>query len=67
MMMEELKYAFTCTQAAQAAGISIPMVRKLIRIGKLRAVKIGRCVRIPDTELQRLLSQGTNPTKERRR
>lgn len=54
-----MRSVFTCQEAAQSAGISIGMIRKLIRIGKLRAVKIGRCVRIPDAELQRLLSQGT--------
>jgi excisionase family DNA binding protein len=56
--MQEHK-AFTCAETAQAVGISVPMVRKLIRVGRLRAVKIGRCVRIPEAELQRILRQGT--------
>ncbi len=59
--MEDAKRAFTCHEAAQAAAISVPMIRKLIRIGKLRAVRIGRCVRIPKGELDRIIDAGTGP------
>ena len=53
------KLTYTCQEAALAAGISLPMIRKLIRKKKLHAIKIGRCVRIPVISLQRLLREGT--------
>jgi excisionase family DNA binding protein len=53
------KLTYTCPEAAMAAGISIPMVRKLIRTRKLTAIRIGRCVRIPASSLQQLLQRGT--------
>ena len=48
------KLAFTYRETAEAAGISVPMVRKQVREGKLEAVKIGRCVRIPRHAVMRL-------------
>jgi excisionase family DNA binding protein len=53
------KLTYTCQEAALAAGISVPMVRKLIRKKKLAAIRIGRCVRIPASFLQQLLRSGT--------
>lgn len=53
------KLIYTCREAAVAAGISLPMVRKLIRTKRLEAIKIGRCVRIPAASLQHLLQSGT--------
>jgi excisionase family DNA binding protein len=41
------KMAFTYRETAEAAGISVPMVMKLVRTGKLECIRIGRCVRIP--------------------
>lgn len=38
------RLAFTCSEVAAAAGISVPMTRKLIRDKKLIAIRIGRCV-----------------------
>jgi excisionase family DNA binding protein len=58
MENEKKKLAFTCQETAEAAGISIPMVRKLIRDGRLKAIRIGRCVRIGADELKRLLAEG---------
>jgi len=52
------KLTYTCGEAAAAAGISVPMVRKLIRMKKLGAIRIGRCVRIPAASLQHLLQSG---------
>jgi excisionase family DNA binding protein len=52
------KLVFTCQEVAKAAGISIPLVRKLIRERRLKAVRIGRCVRVGADEFKRLLEQG---------
>jgi len=48
------KLAFTYQETANAAGISVPMVRKLVRERKLEAIKIGRCVRIPRDAVMKL-------------
>jgi excisionase family DNA binding protein len=48
------RLAFTYQEAALAANISVPMVRKLVRTKQLEAVKIGRLVRIPRAALLRL-------------
>jgi excisionase family DNA binding protein len=62
-MTEKNKQVFTCEEAAQSAAISLAMVRKLIRTGKLRAVRIGRCVRVPASELDRIVHEGTTKKK----
>jgi excisionase family DNA binding protein len=58
MHMEKENLAYTCPEVAKAARISVPMVRKLLRNGRLKAVRIGRCVRIGADELKRLLAEG---------
>jgi excisionase family DNA binding protein len=46
----------TYREAARTARVSERTMRKLIRDGKLSAVRIGKCVRIPREALLRLLS-----------
>jgi excisionase family DNA binding protein len=41
------KLAFTYGETADAAGISVGLVRQLVANGKLEMVKINRCARIP--------------------
>jgi len=41
---------------AEALGVSISTVRRLITVGKLKASKIGGQLRISATELQRFIS-----------
>jgi len=41
------RLAFSYEETAQAAGISKRMVRRLVKDGRLKAVRIGRAVRIP--------------------
>ncbi len=57
-----MQMAFTYGEAARAAGVSEALIRKLVATGKLRMVKINRCVRIPRHALVRLCG-GT--TRER--
>ena len=56
---EVQKLAFTYSETAHAAGLSPSMVRKLVRLGKLEAIRIGRSVRIPHRAVLRLC--GENP------
>ena len=48
------RLAYTYHETAQAAHISVAMVRKLAGNGKLKVIKIGRCARIPRDEVLRL-------------
>ena len=45
---------FTVKEFANALGVSMPTVWKYISKGTINAYKIGRCVRIPSNELQRI-------------
>jgi excisionase family DNA binding protein len=47
-------WAFTYGQVAETANISERMVRKLVKEGRLRVVHIGRCARVPRSEVRRL-------------
>ncbi len=57
LMGYDERLAFTYKEAAHAASISEPMVRKLVRAKQLEVVRIGRCVRIPKDALLRLCGQ----------
>jgi excisionase family DNA binding protein len=51
-MLEPL--VMSLPDCAQTLGVSVGLLRKLARSGQLRTVRIGRCVRIPCSELLRL-------------
>ena len=48
--------AFTIREAAHRLGVSERTVRRAIAAGKLRVVRLGRCVRVPLDSLSALLS-----------
>jgi excisionase family DNA binding protein len=56
--------ALTYRQVARAANISERMVRKLVRRGTLTAVRIGRSVRVPRTEVLRLCGASEHQIRE---
>ena len=45
--------------AARQLSVSPDTVRRLIRRGELRSVRIGKSVRIPSDDLDRLTEHGT--------
>lgn len=45
--MEQEKLAYTYIETAKMAGVSVGLVRKLVRTGQLERIKIARCARIP--------------------
>ena len=49
------RLAYTPTEVAHALGLCPASVYNMINRGALRAVKLGRSVRIPASELVRLL------------
>lgn len=51
--------AYTVKQAAECLQVSIKTVRRLIKAGEINAVRIGRCVRISQSELDRLMGGET--------
>lgn len=57
--------AFSIRQTAHAAQVSETFIRAVIRTGKLRAVKLGRCWRIPRSEILRLCGETKQPTGKR--
>ncbi len=52
------KLAVRVREAASLIGLKEPTVRAYIRKGKIRAVKVGRAVLVPVSELERLVREG---------
>jgi len=50
---------WSIAQLARALGVSYATVRRLVRRGYIRAIRIGHLWRIPDEEVQRLRHEGT--------
>ncbi len=48
--------ALTIREAAQTLGVSERTIRRAIAARKLRVVRIGRCVRVPQDSISALLS-----------
>ena len=56
----EEKLTFTIQEVANALSVSAALVRKWRKQGLIRVVKLGRCVRIPVEELNRLAQGGVS-------
>jgi len=54
----EHRLALGLKEAAEAIGLSHWQLRKYIREGKLRAVRLGRRVLVEPAELERLIEEG---------
>ena len=48
------RLAYTPAEVAAAIGVTRQTIHNLIGRGELRAVKVGRCTRIPASEARRL-------------
>lgn len=57
----------TVNEMALEANLSQATIRAWLLQRKIASVRLGRAVRIPRTELDRLLSQGAVPAKAGRR
>lgn len=51
---------------SERVGMSVPWARKKIAARELAVVRIGRSVRIPESEVTRILSEGMIPAREGR-
>lgn len=56
--MRASKSLYSIREISERLGISRSLVRKLIRLGNLRTIRINRRVLIPARALRRLESQG---------
>jgi excisionase family DNA binding protein len=54
---------YSCNDAAEYTGTSTPLWRKLIAEKRVKVVHIGRAVRIPLSEIDRLLAQSAVPAR----
>ena len=54
----EHRLALGVKEAAEAVGLSHWTIRKFIREGKLRSVRLGKRVLVEPSELERLVEQG---------
>jgi len=60
----EHRLALGLKEAAEAIGLSHWQLRKYIREGKLRAVRLGRRVLVEPAELERLIEEGRKVAAE---
>ncbi len=56
----------TAQAFAKALNVTTACIRRWILERKIATVKLGRLVRIPSDEVQRLIQSGLRPTQERR-
>lgn len=53
----------TLKDVATRLSVSIPLVHKLMKIGELESLKVGRCVRIPTASVDRYVARNTRPER----
>ena len=66
MFEQAARCMLTTEEAAHELGVKESTVRAWIARRRLGFVKLGRCVRIPRSELERIVRQGTVPAREAR-
>lgn len=53
----------TIREVAEELGLAMVTVRTWLAQRRLEYVKLGRCVRIPQSEVERIVAQGTVPAR----
>jgi excisionase family DNA binding protein len=53
-------------QFADALGVTRSCVRRWILLRRITTIKLGRLVRIPSAEIERLISSGLRPARSAR-
>jgi excisionase family DNA binding protein len=66
-MGETPRDAYSIQETAKRWGVSDNTIRALIDTGQLYAFRVGRQLRIPTTELNRLANIPANPARARRK
>lgn len=60
-MARQQQRHYTVSQAAIELGLSVHTIRAWIAKRQIEHVRLGRAVRIPFTEIERLVMRGTVP------
>lgn len=63
-LLQTLPLFMTVAEAAVALGVTQSCIRRWILERRIATVKIGRLVRIPASEIQRIIETGLRPAKE---
>jgi excisionase family DNA binding protein len=54
----------TVREFAEALGVTVSCVRRWLLEGKVARVKLGRLVRVPASECERLINAGLRPARQ---
>jgi excisionase family DNA binding protein len=54
----------TVEQAAEKLGLAEATVRAWMAQRRIEYIKLGRAVRVPESEIERLIAAGTVPSRE---
>lgn len=54
----------TVHETAERLGVKVPTVRLWLAKRRMAHTKLGRCVRVPEAEVDRLISQNLIPAAE---
>ena len=63
--MELNEKLLTLRQAAERLGLTVSCLRAWKERRKIGFVRIGRTIRVPESELRRLISENMYPARER--
>ncbi len=63
-MMTDNQVLFTVDAVAKVLSVTPACIRRWIFERKIATIKLGRLVRIPPNEVQRLIQSGLRPTQE---
>ena len=61
--MNSIEKLYDIPEAAKIWGISVPTVRANIFAQKIEIIRIGRRVKIPHSEMVRIVEEGRQPRK----
>jgi excisionase family DNA binding protein len=61
--MNQIQTLLTVSQFAEALRVTPACIRKWILERRIATIKVGRCVRIPDTEAARIVEAGLRPAR----
>jgi excisionase family DNA binding protein len=62
-MVIDRKTLLSISQFSEALGVKAATTRRWLLLRKISFVKVGRLVRIPESELDRIMSEGFRPAK----
>jgi excisionase family DNA binding protein len=54
---------YKVSEAAEITGLSVATWRSWILHRRIAVVRLGRAVRVPQSELDRLITEGTSPAR----